>query len=77
MAQAGAMMQGITRNPIADPGLLGINAGAGLALIVAYALFGGLHYSQILLICLLGSCLATGLVFGLAYQVQKATINYG
>ncbi|HEM6071951.1 FecCD family ABC transporter permease [Streptococcus suis] len=71
MAQAGAMMQGITRNPIADPGLLGINAGAGLALIVAYALFGGLHYSQILLICLLGSCLAAGLVFGLAYQVQK------
>ncbi|MFX3789308.1 iron chelate uptake ABC transporter family permease subunit, partial [Streptococcus suis] len=64
MALAGAMMQVITRNPIADPGLLGINAGAGLAIIVAYALFGGLHYSLILLICLLGSCLAAGLFFG-------------
>lgn len=71
MAQAGAMMQGITRNVIADPGLLGINAGAGLALILGYAIFGSLHYSQILVICLLGSCLAAGLVFGLSYQVQK------
>lgn len=71
MAQAGAMMQGITRNVIADPGLLGINAGAGLALILGYAIFGSLHYSKILVICLLGSCLAAGLVFGLSYQVQK------
>ena len=71
MAQAGAMMQGITRNVNADPGLLGINAGAGLALILGYAIFGSLHYSQILVICLLGSCLAAGLVFGLSYQVQK------
>ena len=71
MAQAGAMMQGITRNVIADPGLLGINAGAGLALILGYAIFGSLHYSQILVICLLGSCLAASLVFGLSYQVQK------
>ena len=71
MAQSGAMMQGITRNVIADPGLLGINAGAGLALILGYAIFGSLHYSQILVICLLGSCLAAGLVFGLSYQVQK------
>lgn len=71
MAQAGAMMQGITRNVIADPGLLGINAGAGLALILGYAIFGSLHYSQILVICLLGSCLAAGLVFGLSYQARK------
>ena len=71
MAQAGAMMQGITRNAIADPGLLGINAGAGLALILAYAIFKSLHYSQILIICLLGSCLAAILVFSLSYQAQK------
>ncbi|MDQ8775319.1 FecCD family ABC transporter permease [Streptococcus ruminantium] len=71
MAQAGAMMQGITRNAIADPGLLGINAGAGLALIIAYAIMGSLHYSQILFICLLGSFLAAVLVFGLSYQAQK------
>lgn len=71
MAQAGAIMQGVTRNAIADPGLLGINAGAGLALIIGYALFGGMHYSLILLVCLLGSFLSAILVFGLSYQPNK------
>lgn len=71
MAEAGAIMQGVTRNPIADPGLLGINAGAGLALIIGYSIFGSMHYSLILLICLLGSFTAALLVFGLAYQPRK------
>jgi iron complex transport system permease protein len=31
----GALMQGLTRNPLADPGILGINAGASLAMVVA------------------------------------------
>ncbi|HEM3635537.1 TPA: iron ABC transporter permease [Streptococcus suis] len=71
MAQAGAIMQGITRNSIADPGLLGINAGAGLALILAYALVGSLHYSSILVVCFIGSCLAALLVFSLSYQAKR------
>lgn len=37
---AGALMQSITRNPLADPGLFGINAGASLAVVVAIAWFG-------------------------------------
>ena len=32
---AGAVMQGLTRNPIADPGLLGVNAGASFAVVAA------------------------------------------
>lgn len=71
MAQAGSIMQGVTRNPIADPGLLGINAGAGLALILGYAIFGSMHYSLIMLVCLIGSVLAACLVFGLSYQRNK------
>lgn len=71
MTQAGAIMQGVTRNPIADPGLLGINAGAGLALIIGYAIFGSMHYSRILVVCLVGAFLAALLVFGLSYQPQK------
>ena len=34
---AGALMQALTRNPLADPGLLGVNAGAALAIVVAIA----------------------------------------
>ncbi|WP_408631938.1 FecCD family ABC transporter permease [Micromonospora palythoicola] len=37
---AGAAMQALTRNPLADPGLLGINAGAAAAIATATALFG-------------------------------------
>lgn len=37
---AGALLQGLTRNPIADPGLLGINAGASLAVVAAIGLLG-------------------------------------
>ncbi|WP_442791480.1 FecCD family ABC transporter permease [Micromonospora sp. NBC_01813] len=37
---SGALMQGLTRNPIADPGLLGINAGASLAVVVAITWLG-------------------------------------
>ncbi|MGK3143122.1 Fe(3+)-siderophore ABC transporter permease [Pantoea sp. C2G6] len=37
---AGALMQSLTRNPLADPGLLGVNAGAGFAVVLGIALAG-------------------------------------
>ena len=37
---AGALMQAITRNPLADPGLLGIDAGASAAVVLSIALLG-------------------------------------
>ena len=37
---AGAIMQGVTRNPLADPGILGINLGASLAVVAGIAWFG-------------------------------------
>ena len=37
---AGALMQGITRNPLADPGILGVNAGAALFVVVGIHVFG-------------------------------------
>jgi iron complex transport system permease protein len=40
LALAGTLMQGLTRNPLADPGLLGINAGASVAVLTAITLFG-------------------------------------
>ena len=36
---AGAIMQGVTRNPLADPGILGVNAGAALAVVIGVAWF--------------------------------------
>ena len=37
---AGALMQSLTRNPLADPGILGVNAGAGFAVVLGIALSG-------------------------------------
>ncbi|UYM04350.1 FecCD family ABC transporter permease [Solicola gregarius] len=37
---AGAVMQGVARNPLADPGLLGVNAGAALAVVCAISVLG-------------------------------------
>jgi iron complex transport system permease protein len=36
---AGAVMQGVTRNPLADPALLGVEAGASLAVVAGIAAF--------------------------------------
>jgi iron complex transport system permease protein len=40
LAVSGAVMQGLFRNPLADPGLVGVSAGAGLGAIVAIVLGG-------------------------------------
>ncbi|TDQ45640.1 FecCD family ABC transporter permease [Actinorugispora endophytica] len=37
---SGAVMQGVTRNPLADPGILGVNMGASLAVVTGMAFFG-------------------------------------
>ncbi|RNL63766.1 iron ABC transporter permease [Nocardioides marmoriginsengisoli] len=40
LGMAGTLFQGVTRNPLADPGILGVNAGASLAVVMAIYLLG-------------------------------------
>ena len=40
LAVAGALMQGLTRNPLASPSILGVNAGAAFAVVIATFIFG-------------------------------------
>lgn len=40
LAVAGVVMQGLTRNPLAEPGILGVNAGASLAVVLSMSLLG-------------------------------------
>ncbi len=66
LAVAGACLQGMTRNPLADPGLLGINSGASLAMVVALSVFGvGSLHLQIGF-AFVGAALAALLVHGVA-----------
>nr|WP_245629132.1 iron ABC transporter permease [Alicyclobacillus shizuokensis] len=73
-AVAGAMMQGLTRNPLADSGLLGLNAGAGFVLALCFALFRGLPYVYLALFSFLGAAAAAGLVYGIG-SLSKAGLT--
>jgi iron complex transport system permease protein len=55
---AGAIMQGLTRNPLADPGILGVNAGASLAMVLALSVFGISALSAYLWSAFAGAALA-------------------
>ncbi|MFI7100705.1 FecCD family ABC transporter permease [Streptomyces sp. NPDC050161] len=59
---AGAVMQTLTRNPLADPGLLGVNAGASAAVVTAISLFGVRSFDIYLWCALAGAALAAVLV---------------
>lgn len=69
-AVAGAIMQGMTRNPLADSGLLGLNAGAGFALALCFAFFPGLPFLFLILYSFLGAGLGAGLVYGIGSMVR-------
>ncbi|GAA3559730.1 MULTISPECIES: FecCD family ABC transporter permease [Streptomyces] len=62
----GALIQGYTRNPIADTGLLGVNTGASFAVVSAIALFGFDDPFQYVWFAFLGAAAAGVVVFGLA-----------
>lgn len=63
-AVAGAIMQGVTRNPLADSGLLGINAGAAFALALCLALLPGMSFAGVVACSFAGAALALAAVFG-------------
>jgi iron complex transport system permease protein len=60
---AGALMQGVTRNPLAEPGILGVNAGAAFAVVLAISLFGQSSVSAFVGFALVGAALTSVLVF--------------
>ena len=62
---AGALMQGHTRNALADPGLLGVSSGAAFAVVVGIYLFGVTSLTGYAWFSLVGAGLASVLVFAI------------
>ena len=60
-----ALLQGATRNPLADPGLLGINAGASLAVVAAIAFLGVASPFGFIWFAFGGAALAAAVVFAI------------
>ena len=74
LALAGCVMQAVTGNPLADPGILGINAGAGFAVMLFLTFFPALHirtmaYQPIFAIA--GGLCTTGLLYLFAKRNGK------
>lgn len=66
LAVAGAIMQGLTTNPLADPGLLGIEAGAAFAVVLGVFLIGNPPLMVYALLAMIGATLAAFIVYGLS-----------
>ena len=60
---SGAVLQALTRNPLADPGLLGINAGASAAVVTAITFFGVTSLSGYVWFAFLGAAAVGALVW--------------
>nr|WP_235861356.1 iron ABC transporter permease [Tersicoccus phoenicis] len=85
---SGAVLQGVTRNPLGDAGLLGINAGASVAVVIAIFAAGVGSLTGYVWFALAGAAVATVVVFGLAsigpggatplkLAITGATVNAG
>jgi iron complex transport system permease protein len=65
LAVSGAIMQGITRNPLADPGLLGLTAGANAALATTIAFIPSANYFGVMVACFVGAAIGAIMVFSI------------
>jgi iron complex transport system permease protein len=63
LGMAGALVQGHTRNPLADTGLLGVNAGAGFLVVIAIYVFGVVDPAGYVWFALVGALVAAAVVF--------------
>lgn len=66
LGPAGVLAQGLTRNPIAEPGILGLNTGAALAVVLAIGLLGIRSLTAYVWFGFLGAALAALVVAGVA-----------
>lgn len=63
LGAAGAVMQGITRNPLADPWILGVTPGASLAVVTGIAFFGLASPATYIWVAIAGSAVAACFVY--------------
>lgn len=60
---SGAVMQAVTRNPLAEPGLLGVSSGAALAVVTGISFFGLVRPFSLMAVAILGAAAAAVFVY--------------
>ena len=66
LAVAGAAMQGMTRNPLADPGILGLNAGAAAAVVTGIYLLSISTVTEFMAFAFVGAAIGTVVVYAVS-----------
>ena len=74
LAISGTIFQGLTRNPLADPGIIGINAGASLAAVTVIVLFPSAPIYTLPLSAFAGALLMAVLIYVLAWNKGSSPI---
>ncbi|MBH8551417.1 iron ABC transporter permease [Nostocaceae cyanobacterium CENA357] len=76
LAISGTIFQGLTRNPLADPGIIGINAGASLAAVTVIVLFPSAPVYTLPLSAFIGALLMAVLIYSLAWSNGSSPILF-
>ncbi|MBD2165576.1 iron ABC transporter permease [Calothrix membranacea FACHB-236] len=76
LAVSGTIFQGITRNPLADPGIIGINAGASLAAVSVIVLFPSAPIYTLPLSAFVGALLMAALIYSLAWNNGSSPVLF-
>ncbi|MFS0878747.1 FecCD family ABC transporter permease [Metabacillus niabensis] len=66
LAVSGAIMQGMTRNPLASPSIMGVTAGASFLIAISLALIPGITHLGLMSFSFIGAGLGAALVFGIS-----------
>ncbi|WP_309742528.1 iron ABC transporter permease, partial [Chamaesiphon sp. OTE_20_metabat_361] len=72
LAISGAIFQGLTRNPLADPSIIGINAGASLAAVATIVLLPDAPVAALPIAAFFGALFMAALIYGLAGTGQNS-----
>ncbi|WP_056938080.1 FecCD family ABC transporter permease [Companilactobacillus versmoldensis] len=74
LAVSGALMQSVTKNPMADSGLLGINAGAAFMLTLCFTFFPKMSTLNTTAFSVVGAAISAGLVFAIS-SLKKSQMS--
>lgn len=76
LAVAGAILQGLTRNALASPGIVGVNAGASVTVVAAIIAFPQISVRFYPLAAMAGAFAAAGIIYALAWRGGSSPLRF-
>ena len=76
LAVSGAVLQGLTRNALASPGIVGVNAGASVTVVAAIIAFPQISVRFYPLAAMVGAFAAAGIIYALAWRGGSSPLRF-